>query len=155
MKKILILLFFILGFNSFAKEAVGAKAKESMVKALVENEKLHMAFFNYDVKKIISSRDLLVKNLKVVKEKRIQTKLDKAISYLDKISKVNSKDQNNKYYHYANVYLIQLIEKYDFHKNYQPYYCPMVRKKWIQNISKIEKVHNPYDPSMPHCGGRL
>jgi hypothetical protein len=75
--------------------------------------------------------------------------------YLSKIKKAASLKENNKYYHFANVFLVQLINTYDFGKKYQAYYCPMVRKKWIQNISKIEKVHNPYDSSMPHCGGRL
>jgi ribonucleotide reductase beta subunit family protein with ferritin-like domain len=155
MKKILVLLSLVLAFSIQAKEAVSAGAKKAMVKALTENEKLHMAYFNYDTQKIVTSRDKFVKDLKSVKDKKLQAKLKKAISYLEKISKANDKEKNNKYYHYANVYLIQLVEKFDFHKNYQPYYCPMVRKKWIQNISKIEKVHNPYDPSMPHCGGRL
>ncbi len=153
MKKILVLI--VLGFSIFAKEAVDPKTKKLLIKSLETNEKLHESYFSYDVKKVVDVKKDLVKSLAKVEHKKIKPIIKNAIKYLKKIANSNSRDDNNKYYHFANVYLIRVINKFDLGEKYQAYYCPMVRKKWIQDISKKEKVHNPYDPTMPHCGGRL
>jgi hypothetical protein len=40
-------------------------------------------------------------------------------------------------------------------EGYNEYTCPMVKKKWVQNSKKRARVHNPYAPEMPHCGGQV
>lgn len=157
MFKLIIMAISMMSFTSFvsAKEKLSKTTQTQMIKALELNEELHMSYFKYDAAKIEKSRDQVLAALSKVNDKKLQDKLAKAIKYLKEIKKSNRLEDNNKYYHFANVFLIQLINKFDFGPKYQAYYCPMVRKKWIQNVSKMEKVHNPYDSSMPHCGGRL
>ena len=48
--------------------------------------------------------------------------------------------------------LAHVLSKYDLGSDYNVYYCPMVRKKWIQNSTKHAGVKNPYAPEMPNCG---
>lgn len=153
MKYLLAILFC---FNIFAaKEAIDKTTTETMVKALELNEALHAAYFTYNAESVEKSATAVISELEKIKNKKLKTNLDKALGHLKKIKKSVKREDNNKFYHLASVYLIRIINKYDLGPKYQPYYCPMVRKKWIQNISKQEKVHNPYDPTMPHCGGRL
>ena len=49
--------------------------------------------------------------------------------------------------------MLVVLEKHAPNKDYARFYCPMVKKYWIQNKTKIKKVMNPYaSSSMPHCG---
>ena len=50
--------------------------------------------------------------------------------------------------------LIYVINTYDISDDYAPFTCPMVKKKWIQNVKNKPQVRNPYAPEMPQCGGR-
>ena len=150
-----IILSFLLVFSVQAKEKVTEKEKKQMTDLLAQNEKLFENYFNYDAKAIDKEAKELLKKFSAVDSKNFKTDLDRGKKFLEKISQTATRDENNKNYHLTNSFLIKLINKYDFGPKYQPYYCPMVRKKWIQNVDVKSRVHNPYDPSMPHCGGRL
>ncbi len=145
----------ILSFSLYAKEKVDSSTVAKMINALKANESLHASFFQYDPKKIEQDSKLVLSGLKKVNHEKLDKDIKRTISYLEKIKASASRDDNNKNYHLASSFLIKLINKYDFGPKYQAYYCPMVRKKWVQNVEEKSRVHNPYDPSMPHCGGRL
>ena len=65
-----------------------------------------------------------------------------------------SENKNNQNYHLTSMALIHIVNTYDVGNEYNAYSCPMVKKKWLQNSKKMAKVHNPYAPNMPHCGGQ-
>ena len=142
-------------FTAFGKDTVLKQTKERMLKVLSANEKLHEAYFDYDANKVFESAQTVRSLLKKIKSKKLLLNIEKSLKFIDKIHKDKGRADNNKNYHLASVYLLRIINAYDLGEKYHGYYCPMVRMKWIQNVDKKEKVHNPYDPSMPHCGGRL
>ncbi len=153
MKSIIISLFLV--FSTFAKEAVTEKEKKQMIELLTQNEMLFENYFSYNPEAIDKEAKELLKKFAAIESKKFKADIDRGKKYLEKISKSASREDNNKNYHLTNSFLIKIMNKYDFGPKYQAYYCPMVRKKWIQNVEVKSRVHNPYDPSMPHCGGRL
>ena len=111
-----------------------------------------MAFYKYDAKKVSRFSKGLKSALEMVKGKKIIKVLGRAPKQLGKISEEKSQDQNNKLYSLVSKSLISLLAKYDLGKDYNAYSCPMVKMAWVQNSTKINKVHNPYASYMPHCG---
>jgi hypothetical protein len=64
-------------------------------------------------------------------------------------------ESNKKSFNTVSQGILVVLDKYSHNKNYARYFCPMVKKYWIQNISKSEKVMNPYaSTTMPHCGAK-
>ncbi len=145
----------ILALNIFAKEKIDTAVVTKMLSALEANESLHASYFKYNSEEVDKWARVVEKKLSDVKHPKLNDDLIKAKSFLGKINGRAKQEENNKNYHLASSYLIKLVNKYDFGPKYQAYYCPMVRKKWLQNVDKQSRVHNPYDSSMPHCGGRL
>jgi len=126
-----------------------------MLKVLEKNESLHHSFFSYNAKAVEDATKELLKFSITNKEKALDSDLLKVRESLEKISAKQTQEENKKQYGLANIYFVKIINKYDLGEKYQAYYCPMVRKKWVQNTQKGVDVQNPYDASMPDCGGRL
>lgn len=136
-----------------SKEKVSEQTKKNLRAVLKANENLHNAFFNYEGEKV----EKAAKNLKAAMEEVKDPKIAKLLVFskkkLGEIEASAKREANNQNYHLVSMALIHLVNTYDLGEEYKAYSCPMVQKKWIQNTAKKEKVHNPYAPSMPHCGG--
>lgn len=162
--------FLILGlisFNSFAsgnhehskskemiRKSLTEESKKNLIAVMKANEDLHGAFFKYDGKKIEKSAIKLKSKIEALKDTEISKLLKFSVTKLGEITSSNDRDANNNAYHIVSSALIHIINKYDLGSQYNAYSCPMVRKKWVQNSKKMEEVHNPYAPNMPHCGGQ-
>ncbi|EQC45286.1 DUF3347 domain-containing protein [Bacteriovorax sp. Seq25_V] len=155
MKKLILILLLAVSFSGFAKDKLEKSSKELMLKILDKNESLHSSFFSYKAKEVEAAAKLVLSVSQTNKDKLLKADIDKANEYLSQIKSTVNEDENKKFYGLANIYLVKIINKYDLGEKYQAYYCPMVRKRWIQNTKKEANVQNPYDASMPDCGGRL
>ena len=58
----------------------------------------------------------------------------------------------NEQFHLFTKNLMNLEGEHSFSSEYSVYYCPMVKKNWLQSTAKSDEVRNPYDSSMPKCG---
>ena len=116
------------------------------------NEKLHAAFFTYDAaaveKNAVELRNLLLK----ITHKDLKKHFKRTLVQLEKITKDQNQEKNNHQYHLVSKKLVQALSEYDLGDTYNVYSCPMVKKVWVQNSKKMDKVHNPYASYMPHCG---
>ncbi|OUR99695.1 hypothetical protein A9Q84_01330 [Halobacteriovorax marinus] len=157
MKKIVLgLIIGLLGFSaSAAKIKLDNKAKAEIIKTLEANEELHASFFKYDGKNVETTAMKVSKAMGNISNKDVAKLLKHSKMMLTKIKADSKRDENNQNYHMVSMALIHIMNKYDLGEKYSAYRCPMVKKKWIQNTKKMGRVHNPYAPSMPHCGGRL
>ncbi|WP_417335738.1 hypothetical protein [Halobacteriovorax marinus] len=154
--KSIILIFSLLTINlSFAKESIEEGAKNSMLKVLESNEALHASFFKYNPKEVEQNAKKTLDALNAIKNPEFKKLLAKAGEKLKLITATADREANNVNYHQASMAFIYIINKYDLGEKYAGYRCPMVKKKWVQNTKKMGRVHNPYDPSMPHCGGKM
>ena len=136
------------------RKSLNEETKESVVNALEANEKLHSSFFKYDGEKVEAAAKKLIKAIEDIEDSEVSNLLNFSKTKLKQIKASNSRDDNNQNYHLVSMALIHVIKIYDVGEKYNAYSCPMVKKKWIQNSSKMSKVHNPYAPKMPHCGSK-
>lgn len=124
--------------------------------ALESYEKLNQALFDNDITKIKKeSEDLKTKISKLDNAKALET-----LKYTqEKLVFLEKNDDLKKAQDAFNIVsqgMLVVLEKHLKNENYSRYYCPMVKKYWIQNISKSTKVMNPYaSKSMPHCGEKV
>ncbi len=136
------------------RKSLSEAAKKSVVSALEANEALHSSFFKYDAKAVESNAMKLKKAIDAIEDKEVAKLLNFSKNKLSEIKASNDRETNNKNYHIVSMALIHIVNKYDVGSKYNAYSCPMVKKKWVQNSSKMAKVHNPYAPNMPHCGSQ-
>ena len=136
------------------RKSLSEAAKKSVVLALEANEALHSSFFKYDAKAVESNAMKLKKAIDAIEDKEVAKLLNFSKGKLKEIKASSDREANNKNYHLVSMALIHIVNKYDVGSKYNAYSCPMVKKKWVQNSSKMAKVHNPYAPNMPHCGSQ-
>jgi hypothetical protein len=136
------------------RKSLSEAAKKSIVFALEANEALHSSFFKYDAKAVESNAMKLKKAIDAIEDKEVAKLLNFSKGKLKEIKASSDREANNKNYHLVSMALIHIVNKYDVGSKYNAYSCPMVKKKWVQNSSKMAKVHNPYAPNMPHCGSQ-
>ena len=120
-------------------------------------ENLHQAFFKYDQKKILTLAKDLSDSLKKIEDEKVQKQLEKdnLYKYLESFSKAQNREIQNSLLNSISKKLFDiLIEGDKENKEYSLYYCPMVKKYWLQNTIKISEVQNPYAPEMPNCGSK-
>jgi predicted RNA-binding Zn-ribbon protein involved in translation (DUF1610 family) len=145
MKKLL--LFILLVSN------VTFAGNERFNNVLVSYERLHKAFFDNDIKKIQKSANNVLSGIKIIKNERISKTLNYTEKKLIEIIESSNIEESKEKLNIISQGLFVVLKKYAVNKNYVRYYCPMVKKYWIQNILKSKKIMNPYaSVSMPHCG---
>ncbi len=143
------------GFAAQKKERIKLQ-KETLkqVMATLEiNETLHQSFFKYDAKQVEAQAKKLEQAISSIKDEKLTKLLKFSKGKLAEIKASNARDVNNQNYHLVSMALIYVVNTYEVGK-YNAYSCPMVKKKWVQNSAKMDKVHNPYAPEMPHCGSK-
>lgn len=130
------------------------KTKGQLQKVMEANETLHQSFFEYDKNKVQANAKKLHDMIKNIQHPELSKLLKYSSGKLLEIKASSDRKANNQIYHTVSMSLIHVLKTYDTGLKHQPYYCPMVKMKWVQNPEKMSKVHNPYAPEMPHCGGK-
>ena len=152
------LFFFSLNY-SFAVEdkrkEVSERLKESVLSILEENERLHSSMFEYKKAALKESVEAFKKKAMGIKDKKIEELLKPALRASSELMTNKTKAEDNESYHRLSLSLVKIVESFQIGSTYNIYYCPMVKKRWVQNSKKMRKVHNPYAPEMPHCGGQI
>lgn len=136
------------------RKSLTEAAKKSVISALEANEALHGSFFDYDASAVEANAVKLKNAIEAIEDKEVAKLLNFSKGKLTEIKASNDRETNNKNYHLVSMALIHIVNKYDVGSKYNAYSCPMVKKKWVQNSSRMAKVHNPYAPNMPHCGSQ-
>ncbi|MBT3236276.1 MAG: DUF3347 domain-containing protein [Bdellovibrionales bacterium] len=134
------------------RERLDKKTAQEIIAVLKANEGLHWSFFKYDGAKVEMAAKAVKQNISQIGDPKIAGRLEFSGKKLDEIKLANGRKHNNQLYHLVSMALIHLVKKYDLGSNYNVYSCPMVKKQWIQNSSKLSRVNNPYSSAMPHCG---
>ena len=139
--------------ESKKRKLLGETDKIQVLAVFEANEKLHNSFYKYDAKKVEVEAKNVAKAIEAIKNTEVKRLLSFSKGKLEEISASVDRKKNNENYHLFSMAVIHILKSYDLGKKYNGYGCPMVKKKWVQNTKKGIKVYNPYDPSMPHCGG--
>lgn len=148
--KYLIFVFFM-AFNVLAIEH---KTEQRLKTVFEKYEVVHTHFFEYNDEKAKKAIKDLSEAISKIEEEEVKKRLVYSKKTLDKMADIRDSSELNKKLNTVSMALIYILDKYNVDKKYQSYYCPMVKKKWIQNTSVESKVLNPYAPEMPHCGAK-
>lgn len=156
MMKFLIILLSLVCISNVAadRRKLPSKTKEQMLEVLKKHEGLHMAFFNYDQAKIKEQASILSAQVRKVGVSQVKKYLTKMYKELDDLQAATNKKDSYKLYDSISQKFVKIVSIFNTGKDYNIYSCPMVKKKWIQNTTKLRRVHNPFAPEMPHCGQR-
>jgi hypothetical protein len=155
--KNLLLMAFLLSSFAFAGDAAHKHGVQSKAfnKVLKSYENLHTAFFNDDIKKIKQSAKDTLADIEKIKDETILKTLGYTKKKLQELGQSDDLSSAQDAMNIVSQGLFVVLDKHSPNKKYARYYCPMVKKYWIQNISESDKVMNPYAPSvMPHCGSK-
>lgn len=126
-----------------------------LLQVFKRNEALHAAFYTYDAKKVALAARQMAEAMASVRNKELSQKMAFSTKTLLGMSEPGkTREQLDQSYHLVSMALIHFLKNYDIGKDYDAYSCPMVKKKWVQNSTKVAKVNNPYAPDMPMCGSQ-
>lgn len=120
---------------------------------LKKNDDLYNVLLKNNQEDVEKSANIMSNILKAAKSQTFQS-LRESSSSLQKILKSNSKEQNLKFYENFVSPLVELVRKHQPDPNYQIYYCPMVKKNWIQDQRTNSTVKNVFAQEMLECGGK-
>jgi hypothetical protein len=137
-----------------ARKAISKEDKAQVLAVLEANEALHASFFKYKAAEVDKNAKAVLAAISKISNKEIAKLLKFSTVKLSQITADAKRADNNQNYHSVSMALIHVVNTYDIGGKYNAYSCPMVKKKWVQNSDKQAKVHNPYAPYMPHCGGK-
>lgn len=122
---------------------------------LGEYEKLHSEFFDNNLEKIKEQAKMVNQSISKIEDKEILKLLTFTQKKLTLIENSDDMEKSREAMGVVSQGMINVLEKHANNKNYAGYYCPMVKKYWIQNIEDSDKVRNPYaSTTMPSCGSR-
>ncbi|EQC42933.1 PF11827 family protein [Bacteriovorax sp. BSW11_IV] len=157
MKKLLTVITLGLSLISFAgpRKALDEATKSQLIKVLEKNEALHASFFEYKGEEVEKNAKELINAISEVKNEEVAKLLKFSSEKLATLTKDEDRQKNNDTYGLFSAALVHVVNTYDVGEGYNAYQCPMVKKKWVQNSKKMNKVHNPYAPEMPNCGGKI
>jgi hypothetical protein len=155
-KSIILLLLITLSTFSLAKERISlnSKIQKEVSKVLEINENLHQSFFSYKGEAVEKLSTEMGQAIEKITDPKIKKLLSFSRLKLNLIKAKSKRKENDQNYHLVSMALIHIVNTYDVGEKYNAYSCPMVKKKWVQNSKKLNKVHNPYAPKMAHCGSK-
>lgn len=147
MKKMLGMLMIFFSFSLMADEA--------LMKTMKHYEALHQAFFDTDESRIKKSAQEFAGSLNQIKDEKLNKTLAYAKKKTQELLEASSSEDRHEKFHVISQALWVALDKEGARDNYARYFCPMVKKYWIQNVSESDKTLNPYaSESMPHCGSQ-
>lgn len=130
------------------------KENKQFNEVLKKYEDLHQAFFENDNKKIKNTATRVASSIEKITDEKITKNLKFTVQKLKSIAASDDLEANKKAFNTISQGLLFVLEKHAPNTSYKRYFCPMVKKYWIQNVSKSDKTFNPYASStMPNCGG--
>lgn len=147
MKFIIVLVLFLFS----CKSNIDSALKNSLLKILSENQKVHEVLLSKtdvipDTKQLLAA--VLEAKSQTGKNEEIKKQLDKIGSILSNINSTDKEAFFESLSSFSEI-LTDILKANQIRTEYNKFYCPMVAKYWI---AKGEVVENPYAPEMRECG---
>jgi len=135
------------------RQALLEGEKQEVLNVLKANEPLRISFFRRDYSGAEKAAKDVINAIDKLSNQTIKATLAFAKGKLAQIGPAQSRKDNNQNYHLISMALLHIVGKYDVGNVYNGYYCPMEKKKWVQNSEKTMEAQNPFaSDNMPNCG---
>lgn len=146
---IISLLLFAYSFANETRTTIAQDERNEIETVLDLNDKLFNAFLKEDSKQIETAAQALQTEVTKSKSKILEYTRLKA----ETLSKIKGSNKINlKHYQEFNDQLVDLVNKYQVNNRFNIFYCPMVKKSWIQDVKVNKDVRNVYAMEMLECG---
>lgn len=136
-----------------SKVTISESDKKSLLEVLKSNDGLFNDFLKDDQKKVEEAARLLEEKLEKITSSELES-LKKARIALSKITKGKSKSENLEFYSEFVPSLVESVKNHASDSDYKIYYCPMVKKYWVQNEKTNSSVRNVFAQEMLECGSK-
>lgn len=152
--KSIVLTFFV--FLSLASQKIYSEDSSKVMDQVMQDyEELHAAFFSNKMSSIKKEASDLLDSMKRLENEEVLKKLKFTKEKLESLKSTSELKDARESFDVISQALSYVLKKHYPSKTYERYYCPMVQKYWIQNVSKSEEVKNPYaSDTMPYCGSQ-
>lgn len=174
MNRYLLILSLLLSFNLFAQmnshgqmQMSSSGQEMSSAKKIVVNKsdlahldkamdryhQLHQSFVQYNETKVTQLAKEIKSEIEAIRDEELKKLLSFSAKTLGEMAMKSSEEQNKSRFHLISMAFINVVSKYQITKNYQSFYCPMVKMKWLQ--PEGEELQNPYSAEMVSCGEKI
>lgn len=151
MKAKFAIVFMMFSLACFARSSLSDKNKEQLQEVFKAHDGLHASFYNYDGKKVEAAAKVVAEKMAGIEDGGIARTFVYAIRKLKEMKEESKESENKQAYTAVSIALVRTLKKFDIGEHWNVYSCPMNKKQWVQDSQKLEKGHNPYDPSMGDC----
>lgn len=129
-----------------------ALADAKLIKPVLEtNDELFGTLLGVDQKLVSKAASKLLTTISNTKD----IKLIAVAGDLKKISDKKSKTENVETYSKFMEGFLPLAKGHGLGDKHSVYYCPMVKKYWLQNTKLHKKTQNVFAQEMLECGGKV
>lgn len=137
--------------NDAKRVQLSSEIQSEVSGVLLKNDELFNALLKKD-NALVENKALELSELIKKSSSKALTSLKVQAEGLKTIKKNNSPEKNLEAYDKFLKPLIDIVKQYDVGPKFNVYYCPMVKKSWIQSIDTNKEVKNVFAMDMLECG---
>jgi hypothetical protein len=137
--------------SKISRRNLNATDKDVVIGLLKKNDELLNAFLKKDSKGVEKIAIELNKQLSK-SNAEVLNSTKKQASKLLELKATNSNEKNLVSYEQFLKPLVEVVKANDVGNKFNIFYCPMVKKSWIQDIEVNKDVKNVYAMDMLECG---
>lgn len=138
--------------EEFDRKELSMDVKSQLREVYRRNDKLYQLFVEEKYDQVEEQAKKVAKAIESIEDSDVTQLLNFTKKNLRDLEGELDVDVMQEAYSMISTALIHVLKTYDIGPGYNAYYCPMVKKRWVQNSMEVTEIQNPYDKSMRMCG---
>ena len=140
--------------EEFERKELSMYVKSQLREVYRRNDTLYLFFVNEKYSQVEKQAKAVAEAIEGIDNKEVTQLLNFTKKNLRDLEGELDVEVLHEAYSMISTALIHVLKTYDIGPGYNAYFCPMVKKHWIQNSMQVTEVQNPYDKSMRKCGDK-
>jgi Spy/CpxP family protein refolding chaperone len=137
--------------KEFDRKELSMDVKSQLREVYRRNDKLYDLFVKEKYAQVEKQAKEVAEAIEKIDNKEVTQLLNFTKKNLNDLEGELDVEVLHEAYSMISTALIHVLKTYDIGPGYNAYFCPMVKKHWIQNSMQVTEVQNPYDKSMRKC----
>lgn len=138
--------------EEFDRKKLSMDVKTQLREVYRRNDKLYQLFVDEKYDQVKKQAEEVALAIEKIESEDVTQLLNFTKKNLRDLEGELDLDVLHEAYSMISTALIHVLKTYDVGPGYNAYYCPMVKKRWVQNSMEVSDIQNPYDKSMRMCG---
>lgn len=135
-----------------ARQQLSMDVKSQLREVYRRNDKLYQLFMQERYDQVEGQAKQVARAIEKIENPDVTQLLDFTKKNLRDLDGELEVEVLQEAYSMISTALIHVLKTYDIGPGFNAYYCPMVKKRWVQNSMEVTQVQNPYDKTMRKCG---